>query len=86
MLLQQSWNDAPVESFSNPSDAAAWNNHWPADGGRALVKVLYDRAAGEVRVLGRWRGKSFAKTFVVEQDFATALEQAKTFIREQTRQ
>jgi len=82
--LQQTWNKAQVESFSSAEKAGAWETNWPGDGRRAVVKVLYDRPAGELRVLGRWKGKPFAKTFVVEQDFAAALNQAKRFIQEQT--
>jgi hypothetical protein len=36
-------------------------------------------------VLGRWKGVPFERTFVVEQDLAVALKQAKAFIREQTK-
>jgi hypothetical protein len=84
VLLQQTWNRAPVDSFSNADNARAWETNWPRDGRRAVVKILYDRPAGELRVLGKWKGKSFAKTFVVEQDFAAALNQAREFIGEQT--
>jgi hypothetical protein len=48
------------------------------------VKVVFDRAAGEVRILGRWKGESFAKTLLVERDLATTLEQAKSFIKQRT--
>jgi hypothetical protein len=83
-LMQQAWNKAPVDSFSNAESALAWETNWPGDGGRAVVKIFYDRPAGELRVLGRWKGKPFAKTIVVEQDFAAALSLARDFIREQT--
>ena len=82
-LLQQTWNKAVVDSFSSAENARAWETNWPGDGRSAVVKILYDRPAGELRVLGWWRGKPFAKTFVVEQDFAAALNQAKEFVREQ---
>lgn len=48
------------------------------------MKIIYDRPAGELRVEGRWKGKQFAKTFLVQQDFAAVLNQAKQFIQEQT--
>ena len=83
-LMQQAWNKAQVDSFSNAENARAWETNWPGDGRMAVVKILYDRPAGELRVLGRRKGKPFAKTFVVEQDFAAAVNQAKQFIREQT--
>ncbi len=83
-LLQQTWNKAQVESFSSGEKAGAWETHWPGGSTRTVVKILYDRPAGELRVLGRWKGKPFAKTVVVEQDFAAALNQVKQFIQEQT--
>jgi hypothetical protein len=83
-LMQQVWNKSLVDSISSAENARAWETNWPRDGRRAVVKVLYDRPAGELRVLGRWKGKPFAKTFVVEQDFASALCLARDFIREQT--
>ena len=82
--LQQAWNKALVDSFSSTESARAWETNWAGDSRKAVVKILYDRPAGELRVLGRWKGKPFAKTFVVEQDFAAALNQAKQFIQEQT--
>jgi len=84
-LLQQTWNKAVVDSFVSAESARAWETNWPGDGRGAVVKVLYDRAAGELRVLGRWKGRSFARTFVVEDDFAAVLNQANEFIQEQTR-
>jgi hypothetical protein len=83
-LLQQTWNKTPIDSFSSAENARAWETNSLGNGGRAVVKILYDRPAGELRVLGRWKGKPFAKTFVVEQDFAAALSLARDFIREQT--
>ena len=83
--LQQAWNKALVDSFSSPEKAGAWETNWPGDSRRSVVKILYDRPAGELRVLGQWKGKPFAQTFLVEQDLAAALGQAKQFIQEQTR-
>jgi len=82
--LQQTWNKAVVDSFSSTESARAWETNWAGGSRKAVVKILYDRPAGELRVLGRWKGKTFAKTFVVEQDFASALNQAKQYIQEQT--
>ena len=83
-LLRQAWSGAVVASFSSSDSARAWQANWPADGTRATVKVLYDRPAGELRVLGRWKGVPFERSFMVEQDLAVALDRAKAFIREQT--
>jgi len=50
-----------------------------------MAKVIYDRAAGEVRVLLRKGDKSQQKTFIIEQDLTTTMQEAGNFIREQTR-
>jgi len=84
-LMQQTWNKAAVDSFSAAENARAWETNWPGNGKGAMVKILYDRPAGELRVVGRRKGKSFAKTFVVEQDLAAVLNQAKDFIQEHTK-
>jgi hypothetical protein len=72
-----------VDPLSNTENARVWATNWPGNGIGALVKILYAGPAGELRVLGRWNGKSFGKTFVVEQDLAAILNQAEYFIQEQ---
>ncbi len=82
LLLQQQWPETTMQNFEKPGDLDAWEQNWPA-GNKPAVKVIYDRAAGEIRVLGRWEGKPLQKTFLVERDLASALRQAEAFIREQ---
>ena len=76
--LRRTWENATVDSFSNAESLRAWEAK--AKG----AMVVFDRAAGEVRVSGRWKGKSFEKTFLVEQDLAATLKQADSFIKENT--
>jgi hypothetical protein len=85
-LLRQTWETAAVDAFTGTEALRAWETHWPAQNRRLVVKVVFDRAAGEVRILGRWKGESFAKTLLVERDLATTLEQAKSFIKQRTSQ
>ena len=85
-LLHQAWQKAPVDSFTGTKALHAWETNWPAQSKRPVVKVVFDRAAGEVRILGRWKGESFTKTLLVEQDLAATLEQAKSFIKQRTSQ
>ena len=85
-LLRQSWEKATVDSFSGTEALHAWETNWPAQNNRPVVKVVYDRAAGEVRILGRWKGESFSKTLLVERDLASTLEQARSFIKQRTSQ
>jgi hypothetical protein len=83
--LKETWKGIPVQTFSSVSEVQAWEKNWPTDGGRPAARIVYDRAAGEVRVSGRSQGRVFQKTFPVERDLATTLHQARVFIREQTR-
>ncbi len=85
-LLHQTWEKATVDSFTGTEALHAWETNWPGQSKRPVVKVVFDRAAGEVRILGRWKGESFTKTLLVERDLAATLEQAKSFIKQRTSQ
>ena len=78
-LLRATWSKATLNSFTSAEALRGWEKKATPD----AVKVIYDRAAAEVRVLGKWHGKSFEKTFLVEADLATALKNAKFFMAEQ---
>jgi anti-sigma factor RsiW len=84
-ILNQQWKNSTVQSFDQTGPLENWETNWPT-GGRMTAKVIYDRAAGEVRVLLHKGDKSQQKTFVVEQDLATTLQQANDFIRAQAEQ
>jgi hypothetical protein len=57
---------------------------WEIKGKPDVVKIIYDRAEAEVRVLGHWKGKVLEKTFLIDSDFTATLKQAEAYIREQT--
>jgi len=84
-LFQNTWNNASVDLFSTADKVRTWETNWPGNTRSTVAKILYDRPAGELRVLGRWKGKPFNKTWVVEQDLAAALDQAKAFVEQQTK-
>jgi hypothetical protein len=83
-LLQATWKGSPVRNFSSANELEAWEKNSPTDGRRPTAKIIYDPAAGEVRVSGNSKGKSFQKTFPLDKDLATALRQVNEFVREQT--
>jgi hypothetical protein len=83
-LLRQSWEKATVDSFTDAEALHAWETNWPVQNKRPVVKVVFEPATGEVRLLGRWKGESFGKTLLVEHDLAATLEQAKSFIKQRT--
>ena len=66
--LQGTWKESPVQNFSSSSELEAWEKNWPNGDGRPAAKIIYDPAAGEVRVSGRSRGKFFQRTFLLEKD------------------
>jgi hypothetical protein len=82
--LKETWKGTPVQNFSSFSELQNWEKNWPSDGRRPAAKIVYDSAAGEVRVSGRSQGRIFQKTFPVETDLATTLQEVNKFIREQT--
>jgi hypothetical protein len=82
--LRQTWKESPVESFSSTSALGEWEKTWPGKGKKPVVKVIYDRSAGEVRVIGHFDQKEFQKTFPLEPDLQTALRRVASFIAEET--
>ena len=82
-LLRQQWKDLNVQTFDRAAQLETWEASRPP-GARAAVKVTYDRAAGEVRVLVHRAGKTQQKAFLVDPDLPTTLRQANAFIRQQT--
>ena len=81
-LLKQQWRDASVQSFEQPTLLDAWEKKWE-NTGRVQAKVIYDRAAGELRVLVRGAGQPVEKTFVIQRDLVETLREAKIFIEQQ---
>jgi len=82
-LLQQTWANRKLDSFTNAELLRAWESNWLAKAD--AVKIIYDRNAGEVRVLGRWKGTTFRQTFPVETELSDALARAREFIQDRTR-
>ena len=81
-LLQTTVKGSPVRSFSSASELETWEKNWPADRRRSAAKIIYDPAAGEVRVSGYSQGEFFQRVFPLDEDLATALRQVNSFIRE----
>ena len=80
-LLHKTWPAATLDSFASAETLRQWEANAKPDS----VKIIYDRAAAEVRVVGKWRGKSFGKTFPVETNLATMLTTVKAYVAEQAR-
>ena len=78
-LLGQTWSNAAVASFTAADELHPWETNWPA-GNTTAIKIVYDRAAGEVRVLSWQQGKVQENVFPVERDLATTLKAVKEYI------
>ena len=81
-VFKQHWANAKVQVFDKSADLDTWQTNRIYDS-KLVAKVVYDRAAGEVRVMLWGFGKTFSKTFAVERDLAATLKEADTFIRVQ---
>lgn len=79
--LQQVWTTAAIESFDSAAELSAWENDPPANSAQSFAKIIYDRTAGEIRVVGRSRGRPFEKAFPVEPDLAVTLKRVADFVR-----
>lgn len=78
-LLREMWKTATLDSFTSAGALREWETNGKPD----AVKIIYDRAAAEVRVLGKWRGKTFEKSFLIGVNLQSTLEEAKAFVTEQ---
>jgi hypothetical protein len=83
--LRKAWQGAVVENFSAASELATWEREWPAQVGPPVVKIIYNRAAGEVRVVGRTKGRLFQKVFSAEAGLASVLREVAAYVAEETR-
>jgi hypothetical protein len=82
-VFKQRWANATVQVFDKSTDLDTWQTNRIGNG-KPVAKVVYDRAAGEVRVTLSGVGKTLSKTFTVDRDLAAALQESDKFIREQT--
>jgi len=73
----------PLASFDSRENLLKWETNWSSK--RDVVRVIYDRAAAELRVIGRQHGTNIQKTFTIGQDLKASFEQAQLFVLEQTK-
>jgi len=55
----------------------AWEAKWPDKSKLAVIKIVYDRSAGELRVLGHGPSGAFTNSFPADPDLRSALIKAK---------
>ena len=80
-ILTRQWKGSSVQTFESARLLADWEtNHLKAE--KRAVQVVYDRAAGEIRVSVFSAGKPQQKTFTVDRDLTSSLQQVSLFIQE----
>jgi hypothetical protein len=83
-LFLERWKGATATNISSLSDLKAWEQFWPANRGGYEVKLTYDRAAAEIRVVGRGRGREFSHRFSVGVEPRQALDEVQTYVKTET--
>ena len=83
-IFQDKWREATVTNVSTLNDLKSWEQAWPATQGGYQVKVIYDRAAADIRGGGKGRGRQFTTRFPVGADPGEILDQVQAYIKRET--
>ena len=81
--LEETWKGIPVQNFSKVGELQAWR--WPNDAERPAARIVYAPGLREVWLSGSFQGRVFQKTFPLDKDLATTLQQVKAFLQEPTK-
>lgn len=84
VALQGTWPDLTPEVFSSAEQVDEWEKNWPPSGRAVVVKIIYDKGAGEVRVSGRKANRLFQRTFPVEAGLGSTLKQVESYVADET--
>jgi len=68
----------PKAKALGEGDAEAWDEIFGE-----LAKIIYDRNAAEVRVIGRARGGRYERAFPVATELSETLKRVQEYVREQ---
>jgi hypothetical protein len=84
-LLTDTWGGSVVQQFASDAELKPWEAKWPSRSKRLVVKIIYDRSAGELRVWGHGPADAFTNSFPVDSDLRAAMAKAKAYIESQIR-
>lgn len=69
VLIKEQWKDSKPVEFSELGDLEKWEKDWPTDTKRPVVKIVFDRDIGELRITVWLDGKSqILKAIPVPED------------------
>ncbi|HAV62514.1 MAG TPA: hypothetical protein DCY13_09140 [Verrucomicrobiales bacterium] len=81
--FQQVWPAAAVETLTHSDDLPAWEVRQPSGSTQPFAKIIYDRAAGEIRVVGQSKeGARFQQNFPVDTNLVDTLGKVDQFVRQ----
>jgi hypothetical protein len=83
-LLTQQWNSATMTNFSNPQDLKSWEQTWEPGRRGYQVKIVYDPASAQIRVIGKSSARDFTNSFLGDSDLSMALKKVDAYVRQET--
>jgi hypothetical protein len=84
LALKNAWPNARPELLSTISEGDQWAKTWPSSRRGAVVKIIYDKGAAEIRVTGRKNGRAFERSFPLGEDLGVTLKQVQSYVTEET--
>ena len=87
-VLQRQWQESKPQEFVDGKQLKAWHEDWSTGSYRKVVKILYDRDAGELRIVVRFRGiANIEKVLPVkdESELPKLMLEAESFIQNMIR-
>tara|TARA_Y100000588_G_C13853026_1_gene752827 strand:+ start:60 stop:764 length:705 start_codon:yes stop_codon:yes gene_type:complete len=78
--LRHAWNDNTIRQFDSSNSLRGWEGKW-IQTSRPQVKVIYDKARGEIRITARAETGMIDETVKVEEDLEGALKKVKALIQ-----
>lgn len=76
-LLQQQWKAVKPQEFNDAAKMKQWQEDWSTGGNGTVVRVIYDRDAGELKVLKIVEGKVVQREALAVSDERVLPEKLK---------
>ncbi|NBR87886.1 MAG: hypothetical protein EB082_14280 [Verrucomicrobia bacterium] len=83
-VLQRQWKEAKPVEFDDPAKLKKWEGDWSAASKQTVVKVVYNRDTGELRISLRVKGGSTIEKVILakdERELPKLILEAVAFIR-----
>lgn len=87
-MLQQQWKEAKPQEFDDAGKLKQWQADWPAGSKQTVVKVLYNRDTGELRIIVRTNGTLTSEKVIPvmdERELSMLIREVEAFIQSASR-